>query len=75
MNTALSESVPTGRVDVTAVATPEVTVTGLPMSVVPTSNCTVPLAAGLTVAVSVTGVPDGCGLAGEADRVVVVGVA
>jgi hypothetical protein len=37
-------------------------------------NCTAPAAAGLSVAVRVTAVPDGCGLAGEAASVVVVGV-
>jgi hypothetical protein len=56
-------------------AVPPVTVTGLPMSVgvpVPYSNCTVPGADGLTVAVSVTEVPETWGLAGNALRDVVV---
>ena len=44
------------------------------MAVVPFSNCTVPGADGLTVAVRVTDVPDGCGLAGEALSVVVVAI-
>ena len=66
---------PTGRVVVWYVAVPDVTVTGLPMSVEPTANCTVPAAAdGLTVAVKVTLVPVTRGLAGATARVVVVGI-
>ena len=42
-------------------AVPPVTVTGVPMSVVPYSNCTVPGADGVTVAFRVTEVPDTCG--------------
>ena len=74
MKTAWSEWVPTGSgVVVTAVATPDVTVTGLPMSVVPSSNCTVPAAAdGLTVAVRVTAVPYSWGDGGDAVSVVPV---
>jgi len=56
-------------------AVPPVTVTGLPRSVDPTTNCTVPgAAAGETVAVRVTDVPSFWGLAGVADTVVVVAV-
>jgi hypothetical protein len=76
VKTALRVSVPTGRVEVWTWATPELTVTGLPIGVEPFSNCTVPVAAaGLTVAVSVSLVPESCGLAGEAASVVVVGAA
>ena len=76
VNTALRLSVPTGRAVVDVAATPPVTVTGVPMSVVPTENCTVPVAAlGLTVAVKVTDVPPGWGLVGEAVSPVVVGMA
>ena len=46
----------------------------MPMSVDPSSNWTVPGADGLTVAVSVTEVPDSWGLAGDAVKVVVVAV-
>jgi hypothetical protein len=56
------------------VATPAITVTGDPIGVVPTSNCTVPDAVGLSVAVKVTEVPNSCGLAGDALREVIVGV-
>ena len=74
--TAFRVSVPTGRVDVDVEATPPVTVTGVPMSVVPTENCTVPVAAlGLTVAFKVTDVPYCWGLAGVAVSAVEVGVA
>ena len=45
VKTALRPSVPTGRVEVAMWAMPPLTVTGLPMSVEPTSNCTVPVAA------------------------------
>ena len=55
-------------------AVPPVTVTGVPMSVEPTSNCTVPGADGLTEAFNVTGVPTFCGLAGVVVSVVVVDV-
>ena len=74
VNTALRLSVPTGRVDVDVVAMPPATVTGLPMSVVPTSNWTVPVATGATVAFKVTEVPAYWGLVGVAIRVVVVAV-
>ena len=74
VNTALRLSVPMGSVDVCG-AVPPLTVTGLPMSVVPTSNWTVPGAAdGETVAVRVSGVPNSWGLAGDALSVVVVEV-
>ncbi len=72
MNTAFRLSVPTGSVDVCSGPSPA-DVHGLPMSVVPTSNWTVPVAAdGETVAVRVTWVPELLGLAGEAVKVVVV---
>ena len=71
MKTALRLSVPAGRVDVWVCACPLVTVTRLPMSVVPTSNWTVPGAAdGVTVAVRVSWVPNSWGLAGDAFSVV-----
>ena len=73
VKTALKLSVPTGRVDVWVSAVPPLTVTGLPMSVVPTLNWTVPGAAdGEIVAVRVSRVPDYWGLGGETDSVVVV---
>ena len=57
VNTALSEWVPTGSV-VVMEAVPPVTVTGLPMRVTPSWNCTLPTAdAGVSVAVSVSPVP------------------
>jgi hypothetical protein len=50
-------------------------VIGLPIGVEPFSNCTVPVAAaGLTVAVSVSSVPENAGLDGDGNRIVVVGV-
>ncbi len=74
VKTALKLSVPTGNVDVWTWAVPPLTVTGVPMSVVPTSNWTEPVADdGATVAVRVSWVPNSCGLAGEAVNVVVVG--
>ncbi|MGH8623755.1 MAG: hypothetical protein ACREYC_00225 [Gammaproteobacteria bacterium] len=52
---------------------PLLTVTGLPMLAVPSLNCTVPTdVAGVTLAVSVTGVPWVTGEAGDVDNVVVV---
>ena len=75
VKTALRSSVPAGRVDVWVCAVPPLTVTGPPMSVVPTSNWTVPGAAeGVIVAVRVSWVPNSCGLAGEAVSVVEVEV-
>jgi hypothetical protein len=73
---AVIESVPTGRAVVVVDAAPTDTATGLPMSVPPTANWTVPVAVdGVTVALSVTVVPKLCGLAGVgAFRVVVVPV-
>jgi len=65
VNAAVSESVPTGKVVVAVEAVPPVTVTGLPMGVLPTSNWTVPVALdGVTVALNETEVPENCGLAG-----------
>ena len=47
----------------------------VPSEVGPSKNSKVPgVATGVTDAVSVTGVPETCGLAGEAPRVVVVAV-
>ena len=78
MKTALNESVPGGSTVVARAAVPLVTVTGLPIDVgvpVPYSNWTVPVAAeGLTVAVRVTELPEGCGLDGLSLSVVVVAV-
>ena len=74
VKTAFRLSVPTGNVDVCTWAVPPLTVTGPPMSVVPTSNWTEPVADdGETVAVRVSWVPNSWGLAGEAVKVVVVG--
>ena len=73
MKTALSTSTPAGSVLVAIVALPPLTATGLPMSVAPTLNCTLPVAAdGVTVAVRVTAVPANWGETGVADKVVVV---
>jgi hypothetical protein len=72
VKTALRASVPTGRVAVVVVATPPLTVAEAPMSFPASSNCTVPVAAGLIVAVRVSEVPTNCGLAGEAVKTVVV---
>ncbi len=56
---------PTVSEDVVVDAVPETTVTGLPMGVEPSSNCTVPVAVeGVMSAVSVSVVPKGWGLAG-----------
>jgi hypothetical protein len=78
VNTALRSSVPTGRAVVEVDAVPAETATGPPNRVgvpEPYSNCTVPEAAGLTLAFNVSDVPTNCGLVGEAVSVVVVGVA
>ena len=73
MKTAVKLSVPTGSDEVWVSAVPPLTVTGLPMSVVPTLNWTVPGAAdGVIVAVRVSRVPDCWGLGGETASVVVV---
>ena len=65
-NTAVSERDPTANVDVVPDAVPLLTATGLPRLVVPSLNCTVPVAvAGVIVAVSVTGVPWATGDAGD----------
>ena len=74
MNVAFSECAPTVSVETGLVATPAATV-DVPSEVAPSKNCTVPAAAGATVAVNVTAVPTCCGLAGVGTRVVVVGVA
>ena len=58
MNTAVSWCPPTANVEVVAEATPLLTIAGLPRLMVPSLNCTEPTAvAGLTAAISVTGVP------------------
>ncbi|HKR52087.1 MAG TPA: hypothetical protein VJT72_21400 [Pseudonocardiaceae bacterium] len=77
VNTALSWCGPTVNFDVRPDAVPlAVTMTGLPMGVVPSWNCTVPAApAGVTAAVSVTSVFSGAVEAGVVVRVVVVGAA
>jgi hypothetical protein len=76
VNTAESESEPTGSADVTREAAPELTVWGLPMSVAPLRNCTVPVMVpatpDVTVAFNVTEVPKVVGLAGDGVCSVVV---
>lgn len=75
VNTAVSWCGPIASSDVVPDATPLPTITGLPRSVAPSLNCTVPTAvAGVTVAVSVTGVFWATGEGGEAASVVVVTV-
>jgi hypothetical protein len=72
VNTALSEWVPTGNV-VVIDAVPPVTVTGLPMGVAPSLNCTLPTAdAGDTVAVNVSPVPAATGETGVTAKTVLV---
>ena len=53
VKTAFSVCAPTASVASVVAAVPPVTVTGEPMLVAPSSNCTVPEAVGLTVAVKV----------------------
>ncbi len=59
---------PTGSAVVVSEAAPPLTVWGLPTGEPPLSNCTVPErvpeSVELTVALSVTEVPESCGLAG-----------
>jgi hypothetical protein len=58
MNVAVSKRLPTASFEVDPDAVPLTTATGLPTLAVPSLNWTVPTAvAGVTVAVSVTGVP------------------
>jgi hypothetical protein len=57
VNTAISECDPEVKDDVLPDAVPLLTCTGLPRLVLPSLNCTVPATTGLTVAVSVIGVP------------------
>jgi hypothetical protein len=69
VKTAVSESgAPTGKAVVVSDATPALTVWGLPISVEPLRNCTVPAMVPttpeLTVACKVTAVPTNWGLAG-----------
>jgi hypothetical protein len=72
---AVSESVPTGRAVVAVVAEPLLTATGLPMGVLPTSNCTVPVALdGAIVAPNEIDVPANCGLTGFGVLSVVVAI-
>jgi hypothetical protein len=72
VNTALNECVPEANVVVTD-AVPPVTVTGLPMGLVPSWNCTLPTAdAGDTVAVNVSPVPAAAGEGGVTVRAVLV---
>lgn len=77
MKTAVIECVACRRAVVVRVATPVValTVAGAPRLLDPSLNCTVPAAAGATVAVKVTEVPAVVGLTGLTVRVVVVAVA
>ena len=75
VKTAASEWGPAASVDVLIDAVPPVTATGVPIAVLPSWNCTEPAAVGVTVAVSVTDVPCGCGLGGVTASVVVVCVA
>lgn len=58
-----------------AKAVPLLTRTGLPRLVIPSLNCTVPTAAGVTVAVNAIGVPCVAGKSADVIRVTVVGVA
>jgi hypothetical protein len=77
VNTALSESVPTGRVDVEVDAVPPLTVTGDPIGVgvpVPYWNWTDPATPLVTVAVRVSDVPTNWGLGGAAARLVLVAI-
>ena len=72
MNVAVIEWVATVSELVANVAWPPDTLCGAPRLFPPSLNCTVPAAAGDTVAVKVTGVPASAGEAGEAPSVVVV---
>jgi hypothetical protein len=76
VNTALSWCVPTVNVDVVCIALPSLTITGSPMLVLPSWNCTVPTAAaGVTVAVIINGAPCGIGEAEDVVSTVLVAVA
>jgi hypothetical protein len=76
VNTAVNWCCPTVRVDVVFGAVPLTTSTGSPMLADPSLNCTVPVAtAGVTVAVSVRGVPCGTGEAEPVVSAVLVAVA
>jgi hypothetical protein len=57
VNTAVNWCDPTASIGADPTAVPLLTVTGLPRLAVPSLNCTVPAAAGVTVAVNVTGLP------------------
>jgi hypothetical protein len=65
----------TAAEDAVALVVPVVTATALPSAVVPSMNCTLPAADGVTVAVNVVAVPAVVGLGGLATTVVVVAVA
>ena len=75
VNTAVSECGPTESELVDVDAAPAETVTGEPMAVVPSMNCTVPVTVdGLIESLRVTDIPAVCELAGVALSVEVVGV-
>lgn len=75
VNTAVSECDPGPNVEMDPLAMPLVTGTRSPRLVVPSLNCTLPAAAGVTVAVSVTAAFWATGESGDAVNVVVVVVA
>jgi hypothetical protein len=73
VNTAVSECNPADNLDVVPAAVPLLTLTGLPSLVVPSLNCTVPVAfTGITDAVNVTGAPWATREAGDVVNVVTV---
>lgn len=72
VNSAISECDPAVNEDVLPDAVPLLTRTGPPRLVIPSLNCTVPTAAGVTAAVSATGVP--CMTGDTADVVSVTAV-
>lgn len=72
MNTAVRECEPTVNADVLPDALPLLTRTGLPRVVIPSLNCTVPPAIGVTVAVSATGAPGATGDTADVVRATVV---
>ncbi|MDQ2881226.1 MAG: hypothetical protein M3Y48_08280 [Actinomycetota bacterium] len=76
VNTAFNWWDPTANVDVDVAAVPLLTATGSPILVLPSLNCIMPVAAaGLSVAVSVNGLPCVTGDAAEVLTVTFVGVA
>ncbi|MEO7194213.1 MAG: hypothetical protein ABIZ05_05225 [Pseudonocardiaceae bacterium] len=74
VNTAVSWCDPAANADMDAAAVPLLTITESPMPAAPSWNRTVPAAAGVTVAVSVTGLPWATGEAGDTTSVVLVAV-